>query len=144
MVQSMSTNSSSSFGCMKTKFGNVAQIADVEQSVVGRPVVAGKSARSMHRRTGRFWIADVVDEHVVGPLHEGRVNRQEGLEALGGLAAGEKRRVFLGDADIEIALHRDLLLEMRQAGAAGHGRGDRGDVGSFLAKAVRVWAKTCE
>ena len=95
--------------------GDVAEVADVEEAVMGRAVVAAeRPPRSMQRRTGRFLQRHVMDDHVVGALHEGGVDREEGLEALGGQAAGEERGVFLGDADVEVAVGQ-LLLEDAQA-----------------------------
>ena len=70
---------------------------------------------------------DVVNDHVVGALHEGRVDRQERLEALRREAAGEERGVFLGDADVEKLLGM-RLGEMHEAGAGRHGAGDGDDL----------------
>ena len=47
---------------------------------------------------------DVVNRHVVGALQKGGVNREERFQSLRGQPAGKKRGVFLGDADIEIAV----------------------------------------
>jgi hypothetical protein len=50
----------------------------------------------------------VVHHLVVGALEEGRVDRAEGLQALGRHAGGEGDRVLLGDADVEAALRESL------------------------------------
>ena len=112
--------------------------------MVGRAIIAGEAA-AIHAESHRQVLQrDVMDDHVVGALHEGRVNREERAEAFGGEAAGEKRGVFLGDADIVVAFGHFFFedLELR---AAGHRRGDRDelriifcDVGDGAAEEVRA------
>ena len=70
---------------------------------------------------------DVVHHLVVAALQEGRVDRRERLEALGGEAGGEGDAVLLGDADIEAAFGK-ALGELVEAGARRHGRGDGDDL----------------
>ena len=89
---------------------DVAEVADVEEAVVGGAVVAAEAA-AVHAEADREVLQrDVMNDHVVGALHEGGVDREERLQPLGGEAAGEERGVFLGDADVEVAV-RHLLLE---------------------------------
>ena len=55
---------------------------------------------------------DVVHDLVVGALQEGRIDRAERLQALGGQAGGEGHGVLLGDADVE-ACARERRLPNR-------------------------------
>ena len=66
-----------------------------------------------------------MDRHVVRTLEKSGVNREERLQTLCSQAARKKRRVFFGDADIEITA-RVRLRKMRKPGAAWH-RGCNGD-----------------
>src|SRR5690606_168948 len=68
----------------------------------------------------------VMNDHVVGALHESRVNREEWTKSFGGEPAGKQRRMFFSDADIEVAVGQ-LILEGLQFGSAGHRGGDRDD-----------------
>ena len=103
--------------------GNVAEVADVEESVVRRAVVAGQAAAVHAQRDVQILQRHVMNDHVVGALHEGRVNREERLETLRRQASGEQRGVLLGDADIEVPV-RVRFREMRQPRAARHRAGD--------------------
>ena len=103
-----------------------AQVGDVEGAVVGRTVVADEPG-AVHREDDvELLQADVVDDLVVGALQEGRVDRDDRLDALEREPAGEQHRLLLGDADVEVALgHR--LLQDAQPGAGVHRRGDADD-----------------
>ena len=107
-------------------------------------VVAGEASAIHAEGDIEILQRDVVNDHVVGALHEGAVNRDEGLHALRGEAAGEKRGVFLGDTNIEEPVGV-ALRKMDEAGAGGHGGGDGGDlvvrvgeVGEFFAEEFGV------
>ena len=128
---------------------DVAQVADVEKAVVRGAVVAAESAAIHAERDVEILQRDVVDNHVVGALHEGRVNREEWLEALGRETCGEERGVLLGDADIEVFVGM-RLGKMHEAGAGRHGSGDRADfvirLGEFrerLAEEFAVRGRGC-
>ena len=90
---------------------------------MGRAVVADEPG-AVHREDHvELLQADVVDDLVVGPLQEGRVDRHDRLDPLEGEPRGEQHRLLLGDADVEVAVgHR--LLQDRQAGARVHRRRD--------------------
>ena len=120
--------------------GDGSQVADVEEAVVRGAVVAGEASAVHAEGDIEILQRDVVNDHVVGALHEGAVNRDEGLHALRGEATGEKRGVFLGDTNIEEPVGV-ALRKMDEAGAGGHGSGDGGDlvvrvgeVGEFFAE----------
>ena len=81
---------------------NAAQVADVEEAVVGRAVVAGEAAAVHAEHDVEILQADVVDDLVERALQEGGVDRAERLVALGRHAGGEEDGVLLGDADVEI------------------------------------------
>ena len=68
-----------------------------------------------------------MNDHVVGALHEGGINREKRFQTLGGQTAGEKRGMLFGDADIEVTIGMGLG-EVPQAGAAGHGGGNGHDL----------------
>ena len=70
---------------------------------------------------------DVVHDLVIGALQEGRIDRRERLDALGGEAGGEGHGVLLGDADVEAALGK-ALGEQVEPGAGRHGGGDGDDL----------------
>ena len=112
---------------------DVAEESDIEEAVVGRSVIAGEAAAVHAKPNGKPLQCHVMDDHVIGALHEGRVNRKERAEALGGEAAGKKRGVFLGDADIEIAVGK-FIFENLEFRAAGHGGGDGDDFRVFFSE----------
>jgi hypothetical protein len=73
------------------------------------PVVRGtvgpdESAAVEREHHGKVLQRDVVDELVVRPLQEGRVDRDDRLHAVHREARGERDRVLLGDADVEVAI----------------------------------------
>ena len=100
-----------------------AQVGDVEDAVVGRPVVADQS-RPVHREDHRELLqADVVYDLIVGPLQEGRVDGRHRPGAAECQPGCEQDRLLLGDADVEIAL-RHRGLEDVEARAGVHRGGD--------------------
>ena len=50
---------------------DVAQVADVEEAVVGGAVVAAEAAAVHAERDVEILQRDVMDDHVIGALHEG-------------------------------------------------------------------------
>ena len=106
--------------------GDAAQIADVEEAVVGGAVVAGEAAAVHAEDDGEILQRNVVHDLVEGALEEGGVDGAEGAEALGGHARGEEHGVLLGDADVEVALGV-VRAEEVERGAVGHGGGDGDD-----------------
>ena len=122
------------FGLHDRGAGDAAEVSDVEETVM-RGAIGGGEAGAVHAEgDGEVLQGDVVDDLVVGALEEGGVNRADGAEALGGETGGEKHGVFLGDADVE-ELFRDLVGEVDQTRAAGHGAGDTEDLGVGLGEA---------
>ena len=98
---------------------NVPQIADVEQAVMRRAVVAAQSRAIHAKRDIQVLQRDIMNDHVVRALHERRVDGEEWFQSLRREPAREERRVFLRDPDIEIAV-RMLRLEKSETGAARH------------------------
>ena len=94
--------------------GNLPEVADIEEAVVGRAVVAGKAGAIHAKGDVEVLQRDIMNDHVVGALQEGRVNGQERLHASHGEAAGEEGGMFFGDADVEVAV-RDGALRNGQA-----------------------------
>ena len=70
---------------------------------------------------------DVVNDHVIRPLHEGAVDRKKRFQPACGHTTGKKRGMLLGDADI-IAPLGVALGEIDQARARRHGGGDGDDL----------------
>ena len=95
--------------------------------VVGRAVVSAQAGAIHAERDVQVLQRDVVDDHVVGALHEGRVDRQERLQSLRREPAGEERGVFLGNPDVVVTIGM-LRLEKAEAGAARHRAGDGDDL----------------
>ena len=60
----------------------MAQIADVEEAMVRRAVVAAEAGAVHAQPDVEVLQRHVVDDHVVGALHEGRIDRQERLHPL--------------------------------------------------------------
>ena len=106
---------------------NRAQEADVKKPVMGRAVVAGEPGPVHAERHVEVLQGQVVDDHVVGPLHERAVDREKRLHPPHGEAAREDRRVFLGDAHVKKAI-RVPLGKPHEPGAGRHGGGDGGDL----------------
>ena len=83
-----------------------------------------------------------MEDLVVGPLQEGGVDGDHRPHPLHGQAGGEGHGVLFADAHVEEAV-RELLAEIHQPGAVGHGRGDGHDaLGSCRARRTRVSPKT--
>ncbi len=106
--------------------GDVTEVADIEEAVVGGSVVTAETGAIHAEGHVKVLQCDVVNDHVVGPLHERRIDGEKGGETLGGEAAGKKGGVFLGDADIVEAIWM-FLGKMDETGAGGHGGGDADD-----------------
>ena len=67
-----------------------------------------------------------MDDHVVGALHEGGVDRADRAEIAGGDTGGKERGVLLGDTDVMI-LPREFLLQLIETGAGRHRGRDADD-----------------
>ena len=106
---------------------NVPQIADIEQAMVRRAVVAAQAGAIHAKRDIQVLQRDVMNDHVVGALHERRINGEEWFHSLRRESARKERCVFLGDPDIEIAIGM-LRLEKSETGSARHRAGDRHDL----------------
>ena len=126
-VKSMSASSSSLLGVEVDHVRDAAQVADVEEAVVGRAVVAGEAAAVHAEHDVEILQADVVDDLVERALQEGRIDRAERLVALRRHAGGEEHGVLLGDADVEIFV-RVLRLEEIERRAVRHRAGDGDDL----------------
>ena len=123
---------------------HVPEIADIEQTMMRRTIVAAQTSAIHAKRDIQILQRDVVNDHVVGALHERRVNCQKRFQALRRQAAGEKRGMFFGNADIEITSGM-LCLEKSEPCPARHRASDRDDllicVGEFcegLADNLRI------
>ena len=122
----MWTSIASSRGAISTMLRQAAQVGDVERPVVGRAVVADEAGAIDREHDVQPLQADVVDDLVVGPLQEGRVDRRHRLAALEREAAGQQHRLLLGDADVEVPV-RERLLQQAEPRARVHRGGDPQD-----------------
>ena len=76
---------------------------------------------------------DVVDDIVVGTLHEAAVDVAEGLQSLLGHTSAEGGGMSLGYAYVEGALRHTLHHDVHRA-AGGHGRGHAHNAGVLLSQ----------
>ena len=64
-----------------------------------------------------------MNQLIIGPLQESRVNGHDRFKAIAGHASCEGEGMLFRDSDIEIAF-RVLFSKFYQSGAFPHGRGD--------------------
>ncbi len=107
--------------------GQAGEIGDVERAGVGRSVGADQPGAVDGEAHRQVLHRNIVHDLVVGALKEGRIDRAERLETLGGEAGGEGDGVLLGDADVEHAVGISFA-EAVDAGALRHRRGDGDDL----------------
>ena len=119
---------------------HVAQVADVEEAVMRRAVVAAQTGAVHAEADVQVLQRDVMDDHVIRALHERRVDRQKRLQSLHGQSACEQGRVFLGNTHV-VELVWVPLLEPDQPGARGHGPGDSDDLGVAVGKVGELVAQ---
>ena len=99
--------------------GQRPQVRDVVEPLVRGPVRADQ-ARAIHReRHVEVLHADVVHDLIERALQEGRVDRGDGLHALGRETGREADRVLFGDPGVVVALGQGGL-EAVQARPVGH------------------------
>ena len=67
----------------------MAEVADVEEPVVCWAVIAAQAGAVHGQADGQVLQGDVMDEHVISPLHERAVNGQKRTQSLDGLTAGK-------------------------------------------------------
>ena len=74
-----------------------------------RRPVGTDNARAVDRKDHRQILKrNVVDRLVVGALEERRIDRDDRLHAFARESRGERHRMLLGNADVEIALGKRL------------------------------------
>ena len=113
--------------------GNMAKKPDVKQAVVRRAIIA-REPPTIHAQAHRQALqCHVMNDHVVGTLHEGRINGQKRAKSFGSETTGKQCGVFLGDADVEVAVWK-FLFEDFQLCSAGHRGGDSDDLRIFFCK----------
>ena len=109
-------------------FGNAAEIADVEEAVVGRAVVAGKAAAIHAEHDVEILQADVVDDLVEGALQEGGVNGAETACSPWTARPAAKSAACSSAMPTSKYLSGCFGLEKIERGAVGHGAGDGDDL----------------
>ena len=107
---------------------------------MGGAIVAAQSGAVHAEGDVEVLERDVVDDHVVGALHERRVDGQERTEPLDGQSAGEEGGVFLGDPDVVVFIGM-FVGEMDQPGSGRHGAGDGANGGVGVGEAGQGFAE---
>ena len=64
-------------------------------------VIADKARTVQEEAHGQMLQGDIMDDRVVSPLQERRIDGADGFEAFGGQPGGEDDGVLFGDAHIE-------------------------------------------
>ena len=103
--------------------GYAPQVGEVELPLVGLSVFADQPRPVEAEHHAQALDGHVVDDVVVGPLHERRIDVAERYHSLGGQSGGEGDGVPLGDAHVETAVGHALHHGVERA-AGGHGGGD--------------------
>ena len=106
------------------------------------PVVSNKAGAV--DREDHFLVlhGDVVDDLVVGPLQERRVDGEDRDEPALGHAAGEGHRELLRDAAVEEPV-REPFRELLEAGTEGHGGRDGDDVRILFREGAERFSEFC-
>ena len=133
-VLSICCNSFSSLGAMIDDIGDRTQIGKIEHAVVRRPVGADQTAAVKGQDDVKILQTDIMENLVVAALQKSRIDRHHRNVTFGRHAGGESHRMLFGDADVVGALG-NLALQLIDARAAAHGRGDADDLGIFLGEA---------
>src|ERR1700747_536734 len=94
---------------------------------MGWPIVARQPGAIHAQRHVEILQRDIMNQHVVSALHEGRVDGEERLETLRGEAASKKRCMFLRDADIKVLIWV-IGGKVKQASTRWHRCGNRHDL----------------
>src|SRR5262249_19918000 len=92
----------------KHKAGQTTEISEDEGTSVRRPIGADESSAVHHKTDRKLLNGHVVHNLVVGPLQEGRIDRNEWLVPLRREARREGDSVLLGNSDIEGSLRKRL------------------------------------
>ena len=94
---------------------------------MGRAIIAREAGPVHAERDIEVLERNVVNDHVEGALHEGRIDRQKGLHPARRHAGGEEGGMLLRDPDImkAVPMPGGKLVEPRPVG---HRRGDGDDL----------------
>ena len=97
--------------------GTTPSSGEIPHAVVARPVLAGDAGAVEDERDRQPVQRDVEQHLVEGPVEEGRVDRDDRVQAAGGEPGRRRHRVLLGDPHVEEAL-REAAAELRRARSA--------------------------
>ena len=100
---------------------------------MGRTVITRKPCPVHAEGNVQILQGDIMDDHVKGSLHEGRVDGEERLHATSGHPRGKKRGMLLGDPHIVEAI-RVPLCKLNEPGAVRHRGRDRHDLAVVIGK----------
>ena len=102
------------------------QIGDVIDTCMGGAVIADNTGPVDGKAHRKVLNGDVMHQLVIATLQEGRIQRTEGLHALGRQTSREGHRMLFGDADIKHPV-RETRLHLVDASAGRHRRSDGND-----------------
>ncbi len=101
--------------------------------MVGRPVGPDDSAPIQGQNHRQALQANIVEDLVVGPLHECGVNGYHRNESFGSQTRSKSNPVLFGDSHVEESVGK-FLSEGIQARSLGHGRRDANQTWIFPAQ----------
>ncbi len=114
--------------------GNGPQIGQIEETMMGGPVVSHEAATVQGQDDGKLLQADVVENLVVGALEERRIDGHDRDDPLRCQTGGKGDGVLFGDADVE-ETGWESPGELVEARTLAHGRRNGHDPGVFLGQA---------
>ena len=119
---------------------NTPQIGNVKESVVRRTVIPRKTSPIHTEHDRQVLKTHVVDNLVVCPLQEGRVDCAEGFKPFGCHSRRKKHRVLFRDTNVEISVQM-FRLEPIKARTIRHRTRDRHDSGIVVCHFGKVISK---
>ena len=105
----------------KADVRNAAQEGDVIGTGVRRPVSTDQTCSVEGKHHWQILQCHVVNQLVIGPLQESRIDRDDRLEPLTGQTRRKSHCMLLGDSNIKIAPGK-ALFKLNHAGPLPHGR----------------------
>src|SRR5829696_4639510 len=87
--------------------GQATEVGQIENAMVGAPVVSSKSRTVDGERHWEALQTDVMNNLIIGALEKRRIDADDRTHALGGETRGEGDRMLLGNADVEEAIWID-------------------------------------
>jgi hypothetical protein len=131
-------------GCHDGHVGQTPKIGKIERPDMGCPVSADNAGAVDGEENRQVLYRDVVNQLIVGTLEKRRIDGDDRLHPFASESRRERKRVLLGDADIEIPI-RIFAGEANQPRTLAHRRRDaheawiaRGHVANPIAENLRI------